>query len=200
MNENMSFFNKENMLSILGIEIDKNHNVEFIPESYGLNTTSYLVITLKDNETSSLFIENIETDNYLLSTFEVEPKLSSIGTLTLPLTINHPKIKDAIHLVNQYIKVFMAIYPVETFNNQDHLTLTFHIEYTQKLEISNVTVVSELFKYYSWYSGAIVIIIEHYINSLLNCIEMDCINTDSDIDKIIELLKMQDLVTEMNMI
>lgn len=200
MNDNLIVFNEKNMLSSLGIEINGNHDVEFFSESYGLNSTSHLVITSKNNESFSFVIENFEAYNSRISTFDIQPKLSSTGVVTLPLTMNQAKIKDAMQRVNYYIKTFMAIYPVEAFNNQDHLTLTFHIEYTQNFEISKVTVLSELFKYYSWYCGTIEIIIEHYVNALLECIDIECITENSDISHIIELLRMQDLITEMTII
>lgn len=200
MNDTLIVFNEKNMLSTLGIELNENHDVEFIPESYGLNSTSHLVITSKNNESFSLIIENFEAYNIRVSTFDIQPKLSSTGVVTLPITMNHPKINDAMQRVNNYIQTFMAIYPVNAFNNQDHLTLTFHVEYTQDFEISKVTILTELFKYYSWYCGTIEIIIEHYVNALLECIDIECITENSDISHIVELLKMQDLVTEMNII
>lgn len=200
MNDNLIVFKKDNMLSILGIELNDNYDAEFFPESYGLNTTSHLTITSKNNESFSFVIENFESYNSIVSTFDIQPKLSSSGIATLPITMIHPKINEAMQRVNYYIKTFMAIYPVNAFNNQDHLTLTFHVEYTQDFEISNVTVLTELFKYYSWYCGTIDIIIEHYVNALLECVDIECITENSDISHIIELLKMQDLVTEMNMI
>ena len=200
MNNNVSVFNKENMLSILGIELNENHDVEFFPESYSLNTSSHLVINSEDNEIFSLVIENFDSYNTRVSTFDIQPKLSSTGVVTLPIIMNHPKINDAMQRVNYYIKTFMEIYPVDAFNNQDHLTLTFHVEYTQEFEVYKVTILTELFKYYSWYCGTIEIIIEHYVNALLECVDIECITENSDISHIIELLKMQDLVTEMNMI
>lgn len=200
MNDDIIVFNEKNMISTLCIELNDNHDVEFFPESYVLNSTSHLVITSKNNESFSLVIENFESYNTRVSTFDIQPKLSSTGVVTLPIMMNHPKINDAMQRVNYYIKTFMAIYPVNAFNNQDHLTLTFHVEYTQDFEISNVTILTELFKYYSWYCGAIEIIIEHYVNALLECVDIECITENSDISHIIELLEMQDLVTEMNMI
>jgi len=200
MNDNLIVFKKDNMLSILGIELNDNYDAEFFLESYGLNSTSHLVITSKKNDILSLVIENFEGYNTRVSTFDIQPKLSSTGVVTLPVIMNHPKINEAMQRVNYYIKTFMAVYPVNAFNNQDHLTLTFHVEYTQDFEISKVTVLTELFKYYSWYCGTIDIIIEHYVNALLECVDIECITENSDISHIIELLKMQDLVTEMNMI
>lgn len=117
--------------------------------------------------------------------------------------MNNPEIKTAMYLINQYIKIFMAIYTVDAFCKEDTIMLRLKIDYTRDsgLKITKVTsAYTGLFKHYSWYSELIEIEIEPYINQLLNKVGIDCLTPDIDIDHTIELLKMQDLITEMDMI
>jgi hypothetical protein len=94
----------------------------------------------------------------------------------------------------------MAIYSVDEFNKHDSFMLNLIVEYNKDLEIINVTSTTDLFKFYSWHHDLVEIEIESYINNLLNQVGIESLNEDSDIEQAIELLKMQELIYEMDLI
>lgn len=203
MSNNTLVFTEDNMLSILGIEINDDFDVEFFQEDSYDHMTSSLSVTGKEKQSYGLSVNNFETANKISSTLEFEALLSPDGVVSAFVPMNNPKIKSALYLINQYIKVFMAIYTVDEFNKCDSFMLHLNIEYSkdEKLEIINVTsAYTELFKYYTWHSALIEIEIEPYINKLLNTVGIECLDEDTDIDHAIELIKMQDLIIEMDMI
>jgi hypothetical protein len=200
MDNNVTIFNEQNMLSILGIEINDDFDIEFFrDDSYDYMTSSLSVIG-KEKQSYGLFINNLETINKISSVIEFEPMLSSDGVVTTCVLMNNPKIKSALYLINQYIKVFMAIYSVDEFNKYDSFMLKLSVEYNKDLEIINVTSTTDLFKFYSWHHDLVEIEIESYINNLLNQVGIESLNEESDIEQAIELLKMQEMVYEMDLI
>jgi hypothetical protein len=200
MDSNVTIFNKQNMLSILGIEINDDFDVEFFREDSYDHMTSSLSVTGKEKQSYGIFINNLETINKISSVIEFEPMLSSDGVVTTFVLMNNPRIKSALYLINQYIKVFMAIYTVDEFNKYDSFMLKLILDYNKDLEIINVTSTTDLFKFYSWHHDLIEIEIESYVNNLLNQVGIHSLNEESDIEQAIELLKMQEMVYEMDLI
>lgn len=200
MDENVTVFNKKNMLSILGIEFNDDFDVEFFQEDSYDHMTSSLSVTGKEKQSYGIFINNLETINKISSVIEFEPMLSSDGVVTTFVLMNNPRIKSALYLINQYIKVFMAIYTVDEFNKYDSFMLKLILDYNKDLEIINITSTTDLFKFYSWHHDLIEIEIESYVNNLLNQVGIQSLNEESDIEQAIELLKMQEMVYEMDLI
>jgi hypothetical protein len=197
---NIAIFTEQNMISSLGIETNDDFDVEFFREDSYEHMTSSLSVTGKEKQSYGLFINNLETINKISSVIEFEPMLSLDGVITTFVPMNNPKIKSALYLINQYIKVFMAIYSVDEFNKHDSFMLNLIVEYNKDLEIINVTSTTDLFKFYSWHHDLVEIEIESYINNLLNQVGIESLNEDSDIEQAIELLKMQELIYEMDLI
>ena len=203
-------FTAKKMISIFGLEIDDNIDVEFCRDDAEVfqdddwhEVSSSLSIMAKDKASYCMAINNFEENNKIYSIMEFEAILSPDGTVTALVPMNNPEIKTAMYLINQYIKIFMAIYTVDVFCKDDTIMLSLKIDYTRDsgLNITKVTsAYTGLFKQYRWHSELIEIEIEPYINQLLNKVGIDCLTPDIDIDHTIELLKMQDLITEMDMI
>lgn len=200
MDDHVTIFNEENMLSILGIEINDDFDVEFFREDLWNDFTSSFSIISKNHQSHSLSVNNNETNNKISSILEFEPILSADGIVTSLVPMNNPKIKSAMNLINQYIKVFMAIYTVDEFNKHDSFMLKLIFDYNNDLEIINVTSTTDLFKFYSWHHDLIEIEIESYVNNLLNQVGIQSLNEESNIEQAIELLKMQEMVYEMDLI
>ena len=117
--------------------------------------------------------------------------------------MQNPMIKNTITLINQYIKVFMGIYIVKEFNHRDKIKLNLDIEYSNEDHLKIIKVTSngtELFKYYDCYADIVEIDIEDFVNDLLDVIDIKKLEINSDVAHIIELLKMQELVDEMDFI
>jgi len=200
MDINVTIFNEENMLSILGIEINDDFDVDFFQEDSYEHVTSSLSVTDKEKQSHGLFINNFESSNKISSILEFEALLSPTGVASALVPMNNPKIKSSLYLINQYIKVFMAIYSVDEFNKYDSFMLKLIVEYNKNLEIINVISTTDLFKFYSWHHDLVEIEIESYINNLLNQVGIESLNEESDIEQAIELLKMQEMVYEMDLI
>jgi len=196
-------FTAKKMISIFGLEINDNIDVEFCKDDDWHEVSSSLSIMAKDKASYCMAINNFQENNKIYSIMEFEAILSPDGTVTALVPMNNPEIKTAMYLINQYIKIFMAIYTVDVFCKEDTIMLSLKIDYTRDsgLNITKVTsAYTGLFKHYSWHSELIEIEIEPYINQLLNKVGIDCLTPDIDMDHTIELLKMQDLITEMDMI
>lgn len=203
-------FSEKKMISIFEFEIDDNIDVEFCRDDAEVfqdddwhEVSSSLSIMAKDKASYCMAINNFEDNNKIYSIMEFEAILSPDGAVTALVPMNNPEIKTAMYLINQYIKIFMAIYTVDVFCKDDTIMLSLKIDYTRDsgLNITKVTsAYTGLFKHYSWHSELIEIEIEPYINQLLNKVGIDCLTPDIDIYHTIELLKMQDLITEMDMI
>ena len=196
-------FTAKKMISIFGLEINDNIDVEFFQDDDCHEVSSSLSIMAKDKASYCMAINNFQENNKIYSIMEFEAILSPDGTVTALVPMNNPEIKTAMYLINQYIKIFMAIYTVDVFCKEDTIMLSLKIDYTRDsgLNITKVTsAYTGLFKHYSWHSELIEIEIEPYINQLLNKVGIYCLTPDIDIDHTIELLKMQDLITEMDMI
>ena len=203
-------FSAKKMISIFGFKINDNIDVEFCRDDAEVfqdndwhEVSSSLSIMEKTKASYGIAINNFEEKNKIYSIMEFESILSPDGNVTALVPMNNPEIKTAMYLINQYIKIFMAIYTVDTFCKEDTIMLRLKVDYTNDsgLKITKVTsAYTELFKHYSWYSEFIEIEIEPYINQLLNKVGIECLTNDIDIDHTIELLKMQDLITEMDMI
>lgn len=200
MDSNVTIFNEENMLSILGIEINDDFDIDFFQEDSYDHVTSSLSVTDKEKQSHGLSINNFESSNKISSILEFEALLSPTGVVSALVPMNNPKIKSALYLINQYIKVFMAIYSVDEFNKYDSFMLKLIVEYNKNLEIINVISTTDLFKFYSWHHELVEIEIESYINNLLNQVGIESLNEESDIEQAIELLKMQEMVYEMDLI
>lgn len=200
MDSNVTIFNEENMLSILGIEINDDFDVDFFQEDSYDHVTSSLSVTDKEKQSHGLSINNFESSNKISSILEFEALLSPTGVASALVPMNNPKIKSALYLINQYIKVFMAIYSVDEFNKYDSFMLKLIVDYNKNLEIINVISTTDLFKFYSWHHDLVEIEIESYINNLLNQVGIESLNEESDIEQAIELLKMQEMVYEMDLI
>jgi hypothetical protein len=197
---NIAVFTEQNMISSLGIETNDDFDVEFFREDSYEHMTSSLSVTGREKQSYGLFINNLETINKISSVIEFEPMLSLDGVIKTFVPMNNPKIKSALYLINQYIKVFMAIYSVDEFNKYDSFMLKLIVDYNKDLEIINVTSTTDLFKFYSWHHDLVEIEIESYINNLLNQVGIESLNEDSDIEQAIDLLKMQELIYEMDLI
>lgn len=203
-------FTAKKMISIFGFEINETIDVEFCKDEAEVfqdddwhEVSSSLSIMAKNKASYSMSINNFEENNKIYSIMEFEAILSPDGDVTSLVPMNNPEIKTAMYLINQYVKIFMAIYTVDTFCKEDTVMLRLKIDYTRDrgLNITKVTsAYTGIFKHYSWYSELIEIEIEPYINHLLNNIGIDYLTPDIDINHTIELLKMQDLVTEMELI
>lgn len=200
-------FTEKKMISIFGFDINDNIDVEFCRDDAEVfqdgdwhDVSSSLSIMEKTKASYGISINNFEEKNKIYSIMEFESILSPDGIVTALVPMNNPKIKSALYLINQYIKVFMAIYSVDEFNKYDSFMLKFSVKYNKDLEIINVTSTTDLFKFYSWHHDLVEIEIESYINNLLNHVGIECLTNDIDIDHTIELLKMQDLIAEMDMI
>ena len=203
-------FNAKKMISIFGFEINDNIDVEFCKDEAEVfqdddwhEVSSSLSIMEKTKASYGININNFEEKNKIYSIMEFESILSPDGTVTSLVPMNNPEIKTAMYLINQYIKIFMAIYTVDAFCKEDTIMLRLKIDYTRDsgLKITKATsAYTELFKHYSRYSEFIEIELAPHTNQLLNKVGIDCLTPDIDIDHTIELLKMQDLITEMDMI
>lgn len=193
----------EKMISVLEIDTNDDLDISLSKEHNMCDASSMLMINSKEKNRELLLAFNFEHVDDISTLFEIEALLEPDGLIVLPVSINNSLFKKAIDLINKYMKVFMAIYTVDQFTAGDSVQVNIKVDYCyqENIKIIKVSSISTaLCKYYSWYSGCIEIGIEDYINKLLNKINISHLDENSDIAHVIELLKMQDLIDEMDMI
>lgn len=202
MEKNNVVFSAENIISTLGINLNDDYNVIFEPDPQAIDITSRFFIESKSNPCSGFFIasdnfENSRTPGYIASLPTI---LTRDGIVTLKLDMHLPEMTKIMKRVNDYIQFFMVINDQKGFYVHEtvRLEIMTDYKYTDVLLLTNV----ELFNFVL-YSPLETnykkkeINIEDFVNTYLSKLGVDKIDTNTAVDALMVLVKMQKILEAM---
>lgn len=196
MEKNNVVFSAENIISTLGINVNDDYNVRFEPDPEAIDITSRFMIESKSNPYSGFYFasdnfENSATPGYIAS---LPTNMTQDGIVTLKLDINLPQMIEIMMLVNRYLQFFMVIYDRKGFYVNETVRLEIMTDYKHNdiLLLTNI----ELFNFvlYSPYETNYKnkeINIEDEVNTYLDKIGVEKIETTTDVDALMVLVRMQ---------
>lgn len=196
-------FSAENILSTLGITMNDNFNLVFEQDPDAIDITSRFLIESKERKYPYYFasdnFENSDKPGFMAS---VSTKMTKDGIVTTLLDFQNPKMIRLMKIVNNYVKIFMAIYDRPCFHHYaaEFLNLQIMTDYDissglilRDITLSDLVLVSPFETNHYAKEIAVDYLVNHYTEKL----GLANINEDTDIDKLLVLIRMQKIVDDM---
>lgn len=200
-----NLFTQENIFSTLGIDINQDKfYIDFessdIDDTWSNDFVSYLNIHSKDDHSHIFSSEHYEDGDLLSIKIQLKTFIVDDRFIIPCLPIYNKKVKKVVDLVNHYMKLFIIDYNIKKFDVNDCFFINLNVEYSNagSLEIVSINSINtKVYKHYDCFADCIELDLEEYINNILKPLGISHLAISSDIDHIVELLKMQSLVEEM---
>lgn len=206
MNERNIIFTPENIISTFGLVIDDHFEHEIEQANGSFLISSKFSITKKNQTEKSKAC--FASDNYEY-TFNpcivalIKTELNKDGSFTTAIDFNNQDITKLLKVSNSYLEVYKRMYDIKEFNKYDEVDLVFMAEYkfTDELTMSRVYCQKIKFlEYVDDYQGPVETDVCYFVNDFLKSLDIECIDENTNMERLYPLIEMQRIINHMERI
>lgn len=206
MNESNIIFTPENIISTFGIVMDDNFEYEMEQSNGSFLISSKFSITKKNQSKKS-------NDCFLTDNYEdvlnpcivalVNTNFNKDGSFTTAIEFNNQSINTLLKVSNRYLDVYMRMYDIKAFTDKYKVVLVFIADYEIIDGLSMTSVYCQrikLFEIIEDYEGPVETNVSYFVNDFLKSLDIECIDENTNMEKLYPLIDMQRTINHMERI